>query len=102
MEENERFELLKDNFTYIIIDNKTEKALMLSDICNLLNKQNKIIKKLGQLQKQLAISELEKVLDNFRNRPTYFDVARQELCLSDRDKKFIDFINNQIKELKGE
>lgn len=60
------------------------------------------IKQLKQSQKQLAISELELVLKNFRNRPTYFNVARQEYCLSNQDKKFIDFINNQIKELKGE
>lgn len=53
-------------------------------------------------EKQLAISELELVLNNFKNRPAYFDVARQELCLSDQDKQFIDFINNRIKSLKGE
>ena len=60
------------------------------------------IQQLKQSQKQLAISELELVLNNFKNRPTYFDVARQELCLSDQDKQFIDFIDNQIKSLKGE
>lgn len=58
-------------------------------------------KQLKQLQKQLAISELEFVLKNFRNRPAYFNVASQELCLSDQDKQFIDFINNRIKELGG-
>lgn len=56
---------------------------------------------LKKTQKQLAIEELEFVLKNFRNRPAYFDVARQELCLSDQDKQFIDFINNRIKELGG-
>lgn len=60
------------------------------------------IEQIKQSQKQLAIEELEFVLKNFRNRPAYFDVARQELCLSDQDKQFIDFINNQIKELGGE
>lgn len=59
-------------------------------------------KELKQAQKQLAIEELKLTLDNFRNRPTYFDVARQELCLSEQDKQFIDFINNRIKELGGE
>lgn len=59
-------------------------------------------KELKQVQKQLAIEELKLTLDNFRNRPTYFDVARQELCLSEQDKQFIDFINNRIKELGGE
>ena len=56
---------------------------------------------LKQSQKQLAIEELKLALENFRNRPTHFDVARQELCLSDQDKQFIDFINNRIKELDG-
>lgn len=56
---------------------------------------------LKKTQKQLAIEELEFVLKNFRNRPAYFDVARQELCLSDQDKQFIDFINNRIKKLCG-
>lgn len=60
------------------------------------------IKTLKQSQKQLAIEELEFVLKNFRNRPAYFDVAKQELCLSDQDKQFIDFISSRIKELKGE
>ena len=50
---------------------------------------------------QKAIEELRLALDNFRNRPTYFDVARQELRLSEQDKQFIDFINNRIKELGG-
>ena len=58
--------------------------------------------KLEELQNQKAIEELKLTLDNFRNRPTYFDVARQELCLSEQDKQFIDFINNRIKELGGE
>ena len=64
-------------------------------------KGNRSYDQLKQSQKQLAIKELEKTLNNFRNRPTHFDVARQELCLSDKDKQFIDFINNQIKELDG-
>ena len=63
-----------------------------------LEKENKQLK---QSQKQLAIEELKLALDNFRNRPAYFDVARQELCLSKQDKQFIDFINNRIKELGG-
>ena len=59
-------------------------------------------KQLKQSQKQLAVEELKLALDSFKNRPTYFDVARQELCLSEQDKQFIDFIDNQIKSLKGE
>lgn len=60
------------------------------------------IEELKQSQKRLAIDKLKLMLDNFKNRPTYFDVARQELCLNTLDKKFIDFIKNEIKELKGE
>ena len=66
------------------------------------NLKNDKIKQLTQSQEQLAISELKLVLENFKNRPTYFDVARQELCLSNQDKQFIDFINSKIKELGGE
>ena len=66
-------------------------------------KENILLKQqLKQAQNKKAIEELEFVLKNFRNRPAYFDVARQELCLSDQDKQFIDFINNRIKELGGE
>ena len=64
-------------------------------------KGNRNYDQLKQAQKQLAIEELKLALENFRNRPTHFDVARQELCLSDQDKQFIDFINNRIKELDG-
>lgn len=65
----------------------------------LVEKENQQLKTIA---KELAIEKLELVLNNFKNRPVYFDIARQELCLSDQDKQFIDFINNQIKELKGE
>lgn len=129
MEEKERFELfgehcIKDN------DPDARRQLLDTYVaCVILNEQDKHIKELELLlkadkkiktnslngfeklrhenqqlkktQKQLAIEELEFVLKNFRNRPAYFDVARQELCLSDQDKQFIDFINNRIKELGG-
>lgn len=65
----------------------------------LVEKENQQLK---TITKELAIEKLELVLNNFKNRPVYFDVARQELCLSNQDKQFIDFINNQIKKLKGE
>ena len=77
----------KEEFTRLVLENKK------------LRKENQQLK---QTQKQLAIEELKLALDNFRNRPAYFDVARQELCLSEQDKQFIDFINNRIKELGGE
>lgn len=101
MEEKERYSLEEfDDIDWelAIVDRKLSRSLTFQEIENLLNAQDKELK---QSQKQLAISELEKVLDNFRNRPTYFDVARQELCLSDQDKQFIDFINSRIKELRG-
>ena len=123
MEEKERYELFGE---HCIKDNNPDARPQLLDAyvaCVILNEQDKKIKakekeantyakeivfldnkikQLKQSQNQLAISELELVLNNFKNRPTYFDVARQELCLSDQDKQFIDFIDNQIKSLKGE
>lgn len=122
MEEKERYELFGE---HCIKDNNPDARPQLLDAyvaCVILNEQdNQIkakekeantyakeivfldnkIKQLKQSQKQLAISELELVLNNFKNRPAYFDVARQELCLSEQDKQFIDFINNRIKELGG-
>ena len=123
MEEKERFELFGE---HCIKDNNPDARPQLFDAyvaCVILNEQDKKIKakekeantyakeiafldnkikQLKQSQKKLAISELELVLNNFKNRPTYFDVARQELCLSEQDKQFIDFIDNQIESLKGE
>ena len=129
MEEKERFELfgehcIKDNDpdarrqlldTYVacVILNEQDKHIKELELLlkadkkiktNSLNGFEKLRqenKQLKEIQKQLAISELEFVLKNFRNRPAYFDVASQELCLSDQDKQFIDFINNRIKELGG-
>lgn len=130
MEEKERYELfgehcIKDNdvnarrqlldaYVACVILNEQDKRIKELELLlkadkkietNSLNgfeKLRKEIQQLKQSQKQLAIEELEFVLKNFRNRPTYFDVSRQELCLSDQDKQFIDFIDNQINELKGE
>ena len=80
------------------VDCSTEYEKGLETSIDELENENQQLK---QSQKQLAIEELKLALENFRNRPTHFDVARQELCLSDQDKQFIDFINNRIKELDG-
>ena len=92
----------------VVRDLKTDIPYHTDDIVDLLEEKDLQITKLEeekqqliQTQKQLAIKELKKTLNNFRNRPTYFDVSRQELCLSDQDKQFIDFIDNRIKELGG-
>lgn len=53
-------------------------------------------------QTQKAIECLKEVLEHFTDRPTYFDVARQEYRINDKDKRFIDYINNKIKQLEGE
>ena len=66
------------------------------------NKTAESISELTKLQNQKAIECLKKVLEHFTNRPTYFDVARLEYHISDQDKKFIDYIDNKIKELEGE
>ena len=81
------------------VDCSTEYEKGLETSIDELEKENQQLK---QSQKQLAIEELKLALENFRNRPTHFDVARQEMCLSDQDKQFIDFINKQIKELRSE
>lgn len=80
------------------VDCSTEYEKGLETSIDELENENQQLK---QSQKQLAVEELKLALENFRNRPTYLDVARQELCLSDQDKQFIDFINNRIKELDG-
>lgn len=92
-----------------IYDSRIDRYPSNEAICHILNNQIERIKnleqenkQLKQSQKQLAIEELKLALENFRNRPTHFDVARQEMCLSDQDKQFIDFINNRIKELRSE
>ena len=104
MEEKERYIIDKSTnyYTNTIVDTKTNAYYgNIEEHIDLLNKQNKENQQLKEAQKQLAIEELKLALDNFRNRPAYFDVARQELCLSEQDKQFIDFINNRIKELGG-
>lgn len=110
MKEKERYELLESEKNYIeIFDSLSDMWITEDNICERLNDYHKKAEELRkenqqlkQSQKQLAIEELKLALDSFKNRPTYFDVARQELCLSDQDKQFIDFIDNQIKSLRGE
>ena len=97
MEEKERYDKVRSGYVCIIIDYKTEKGLTIDEICNLLNKQEKIIKQLGQSQKQLAISELKKLKANLINK-----VSPIQLNYTDYVKQVYDKINNQIKSLKGE
>lgn len=52
-------------------------------------------------QNQKAIECLKDVLNHFTNRPTWFDYARLEYKISEQDKKFIDYVENKIKELEG-
>lgn len=93
----------------VIWKTKRERANKGREVCKANNEIVQYKKRIAELeeqlkqsQNQLAIQELKLALENFRNRPAYFDVARQELCLSEQDKQFIDFINNRIKELGGE
>lgn len=55
-----------------------------------------------KLQNQKAVECLKDVLDHFTDRPTFYDYARQELCISDKDRKFVDYVYSKIKELEGE
>lgn len=112
MEEKERYRLIGLDTSQGLVDKiyDTKKDIIIcsvgdaddvDNVIELLNQQDKENQQLKHAQKRLAIEELEKTLNNFKNRPAYFDVARQELCLSYQDKQFIDFINNRIKELGG-
>lgn len=94
---------LNTNGIMVLIDfDKEYKEFNTINALDVLNNLENKLAITEKAQKRLAIEELEKTLNNFKNRPTYFDVARQELCLSDQDKQFIDFISNQIKELGGD
>ena len=55
---------------------------------------------ISKLQNQKAIDCLKEVLEHFIDRPTYFDEARYKYDIGDKDKRFIDYINNKIKELE--
>ena len=57
---------------------------------------------LKENQNQKAIECLKDILNHFTNRPTWFDVARLEYKISEQDKKFIEYVENKIKELEGE
>ena len=103
LEERDNYQIRK-----VIYDRDADSDIELNNIYPIIDQLNKLDKqiadledKLEEIQNQTAIEELRLVLDNFRNRPAYFDVARQELCLSEQDKQFIDFVNNRIKELGG-
>lgn len=74
-------------------DTLTGKQMNVYDIVDLLNQQDKEIQQLKQSQKQLAISELEKVKDILW--------ASQDIGnLIDNDM-FLGKLDNQIKSLKG-
>lgn len=49
---------------------------------------------------QKAIECLKDVLNHFTNRPTWFDFEKMEYKISEKDKKFIDYVENKIKELE--
>lgn len=94
-EEKERYEKIHSGYCCLIVDYKTEKGLGVDEICNLLNKQEKVIKQLGQLQKQLAIEELDKALVLIQNAVNLESPEYDLVGLYDA-------IVDQIKSLKGE
>lgn len=107
MEEKERYEMndndcLVDNEQNTTICDFCELTLFPEIVINLLNQQDKRIKelieenkKLKQSQKQLAISEME-ALVKFCEKNTYYYEEEQFA------KQINEYINEKIKELKGE
>lgn len=105
MEEKDRFELFGE---HCIKDNSPDARPQLLGAyvaCVILNEQDKRIKELEeenqqlkQSQKQLAIEELEKLLKLIKKEefPTISDGWFIKTI------KLVDYIDNQIKELKGE
>lgn len=104
MEEKERFEL---NDNDCIIDN--EKNVIICDVCDvsespkilvdLLNQQDKENQELKQSQNQVAISELEKIYNLFE---PYENSQKDTILCANNGISFVDYLENQIKSLKGE
>ena len=63
------------------------------------NKLNKELKKCKQPQKQLAISELEKIYNLFE---PYENSQKDTILCANNGISFVDYLENQIKSLKGE
>ena len=127
MEEKERFELFRE---HCIKDNNPDARPQLLDAyvaCVILNEQDKKIKakekeantyakeivfldnkikllerenqQLKQSQKQLAISELEKIYNLFE---PYENSQKDTILCANNGISFVDYLENQIKSLKGE
>lgn len=95
MEEKERYELFGE---HCIKDNNPDARPQLLDAyvaCVILNEQDKENQQLKQSQKQLAISELVKIKRYIGDNAYYID----EINFGEEINEYID---NQIKELKGE
>ena len=70
--------------------------------CGLLNQQDEEIKQLKQSQKELAISELEKVKTKFNGERPIDELASEVgIELGYTTMQINNFVNNQIKSLKG-
>ena len=120
MEEKERFELFGE---HCIKDNNPDARPQLLDAyvaCVILNEQDKKIKakekeantyakeiafldnkikQLKQSQNQIAISELEKIYNLFE---PYENSQKDTILCANNGISFVDYLENQIKSLKGE
>ena len=120
MEEKERFELFGE---HCIKDNNPDARPQLLDAyvaCVILNEQDKKIKakekeantyakeivfldnkikQLKQSQNQVAISELEKIYNLFE---PYENSQKDTILCANNGISFVDYLENQIKSLKGE
>lgn len=114
MEEKERFEQVEEGIGYAIKDNVSQRVYYFSawdfdDLRDLLNQQDKEIKKLRQekqqlkqSQKKLAVRELEKLFCNLPSKiMTFRDVIDHSALVMESGQVF-KIINNRIKELRGD
>lgn len=106
MKEKERFKKIHSGYGCLIVDCKTEKGIGVDGICNLLNKQEKVIKQLGQSQKQLVIKELKKVKKILEKaseeQPIIYDINNNLVGETIDKESVFSIINAQIKNLEGE
>ena len=85
-------ELFEFDERKFIFNSKTEKELEQQLIDKL--KANNIS---YNTNKQEMIVILNEILNNFKNQSKYFDVGTQTYCLADKDKQFIQFVNEKSK-----
>ena len=102
---SKRYKVKRFSSCYLMnwVDNKTNKELTALEIEEILHKQEKRIaeleEQLKQSQNQVAISELEKIYNLFE---PYENSQKDTILCANNGISFVDYLENQIKSLKGE